>query len=104
MLNAEGKLLQNIIEKLDHKNIDKVIYKWHNFQITWSEFLHFLEDEGQKREIVNDAQIYGVGIKRLEDGPRIKVRQFHLLISYREEKNLVEYYIDNLCFIQFKQF
>lgn len=46
MLNAEGKLLQNIIEKLDHKNIDKVIYKWHNFQITWSEFLHFLEDEG----------------------------------------------------------
>jgi hypothetical protein len=36
--------------------------------ITWSEFLAFLENEGDRREVVNDAQLYGIGVKRLQEG------------------------------------
>ena len=47
------------MDKLDHRNDEK---------ITWSEFLTFLENEGMRREIVNDAQLYGMGVKRFQDG------------------------------------
>lgn len=39
-------LINNLMEKLDHRNSDK---------ITWAEFLKFLDYEGMKREMVNDA-------------------------------------------------
>jgi hypothetical protein len=55
----QGKQLQKLIDKLDHRNDDK---------ITWSEFLTFLENEGIRREEVNDAQLYGIGVKMLSEG------------------------------------
>jgi Ca2+-binding EF-hand superfamily protein len=45
-INLDGQGLQRLIDKLDHRNDEK---------ITWSEFLTFLENEGQRREVVNDA-------------------------------------------------
>lgn len=58
-INLDGQGLQKLIDKLDHRNDEK---------ITWSEFLTFLENEGQRREVVNDAQLYGIGVKRLQEG------------------------------------
>lgn len=58
-IQLQGKQLQKLIDKLDHRNDDK---------ITWSEFLTFLENEGIRREEVNDAQLYGIGVKRLSEG------------------------------------
>ena len=54
----EMDLIDTLMEKLDHKNSDK---------ITWSEFLKFLDHEGLKREMVNDAQLYGIGVKRMKE-------------------------------------
>jgi Ca2+-binding EF-hand superfamily protein len=51
--------LQQLVEKLDHRNEEK---------ITWPEFLTFMENEGDRREVVNDAQLYGIGVKRLLEG------------------------------------
>ena len=42
----DNNLINNLMEKLDHRNSDK---------ITWAEFLKFLDHEGMKREMVNDA-------------------------------------------------
>jgi|APSaa5957512535_1039671.scaffolds.fasta_scaffold202009_1 hypothetical protein len=42
----ERTLIETLMEKLDHRNSDK---------ITWAEFLKFLDHEGMKREMVNDA-------------------------------------------------
>jgi Ca2+-binding EF-hand superfamily protein len=50
--------IDELMEKLDHKNSER---------ITWQEFLKFLDHEGMKREVVNDAQLYGIGVKRLKE-------------------------------------
>lgn len=71
------------MEKLDHRNSDK---------ITWSEFLKFLDHEGMKREMVNDAQLYGMGVKRIQEKQRI---------SLKETPNQIEYYIDCCKYISF---
>ena len=52
------EMLETLIDKLDHRNSDK---------ITWPEFLKFLDHEGLKREMVNDAQLYGIGVKRIKE-------------------------------------
>ena len=49
--------MARLISSLDHRNSDKV---------SWNEFLNFLTNEGIRRETVNDAQLYGFGVKRLE--------------------------------------
>lgn len=54
----EKSLIESLMEKLDHRNSDK---------ITWAEFLKFLDHEGMKREMVNDAQLYGIGVKRMKE-------------------------------------
>ena len=54
-----------MIDKLDHRNEER---------ITWSEFLTYLENEGARREVVNDAQLYGMGIKRLSEGETVNLR------------------------------
>ena len=64
-IQLEGKQLQKLIDKLDHRNEER---------ITWSEFLTYLENEGARREIVNDAQLYGMGIKRLSEGETVNLR------------------------------
>jgi len=48
-----------LISRLNHKSSEL---------ISWAEFLFFLESEGVKRETVNDAQIYGMGVKRFTEG------------------------------------
>ncbi len=58
-ISLDPSNLEKLIDKLDHRNQEK---------ITWSEFLTFLENEGQRREVVNDAQLYGIGVKRLLEG------------------------------------
>jgi hypothetical protein len=62
----ESKFLR-MINQLDRKN---------EFKVTWNEFLNFLTNEGIRRETVNDAQLYGYGVKRLS-----KLGQHHLRIS-----------------------
>ena len=71
------------MEKLDHRNSDK---------ITWAEFLKFLDHEGMKREMVNDAQLYGIGVKRMKEKQRINLK---------ETPNQIEYYIDCCTYINF---
>ena len=46
-----------MIGQLDRKSQSKV---------TWNEFLNFLTNEGSRRETVNDAILYGYGVKRLK--------------------------------------
>ena len=54
------------MEKLDHCHSDK---------ITWTEFLKYLDREGIRREVVNDAQLYGIGVKRLKELQRVELKQ-----------------------------
>lgn len=44
--HLEKAHLDNLMEKLDHCHSDK---------ITWTEFLKYLDREGIRREVVNDA-------------------------------------------------
>lgn len=59
--------------------------------MTWNEFLTFLDNEGTKREIVNDARIYGFGIKRFEEGSRIRIKT---------NGGMSDYFIDNLLLME----
>lgn len=62
-LDANDDKITQLIEKIDHKNKEK---------ITWTEFLLFMNKESEKREIINDANIYGCGTKRFIEGERFK--------------------------------
>ena len=55
-INLDEKAFQTMIGQLDRKN---------DFKVTWTEFLNFLTNEGVRRETVNDANLYGYGVKRL---------------------------------------
>lgn len=81
---------QRMINKLDRKNFAKV---------TWTEFLNFTLNEGIRRETVNDAQLYGYGVKRLT-----KTGQHHLrtVDQYKGPEKIAEYYIDGMVFIKLK--
>ena len=84
--------MEVIISKFDHKAESK---------ITWTEFLAFLSHEGQRREIVNDAQLYGFGVKRIELKERIK------LMGTKEKPvsdKAVEYFVDKLVLMQSSKF
>jgi len=81
--NEEDKqLIDMLIQKLDHLHLDK---------ITWPEFLKFMEFEGKKREEVNDAQLYGIPVKRMKEIQRINLK---------ETPNQIEY-IDCCVYIKF---
>ena len=75
-INIDQSAMSRLILSLDHRNTDKV---------SWNEFLNFLTNEGIRRETVNDAQLYGFGVKRLEK------KHVHRLI---EPDKAVEYYIE----------
>lgn len=62
-LDVNEEEITMLIQKIDHKNKEK---------ITWSEFLLFMNKESEKREIINDANIYGCGTKRFLDGQRFR--------------------------------
>lgn len=49
-LDMGPKKVAELIEKIDHRNKEK---------ITWTEFLLFVNKEAEKREVINDASIYG---------------------------------------------
>ena len=91
-IKVTDEQMEVIISKFDHKSESK---------ITWTEFLAFLSNEGQRREIVNDAQLYGFGVKRIEFKERIK-------LTGTKEKPVsdkaVEYYIEKLVLIQSDKF
>ena len=55
-INLDEKAFLTMVGQLDRKNDNKV---------TWTEFLNFLTNEGVRRETVNDANLYGYGVKRL---------------------------------------
>jgi len=54
-----------------------------------------LDNEGAKREIVNDAQLFGMGVKRLQESHKVVLK---------EEERVIEFYIDRLCFMRYKNF
>jgi Ca2+-binding EF-hand superfamily protein len=91
-IKVTDEQMEVIISKFDHKSESK---------ITWTEFLSFLSSEGQRREIVNDAQLYGFGVKRIEFKERIK-------LTGTKDKPVsdkaVEYYIEKLVLIQSDKF
>lgn len=72
-LNVSKDKLNKLIEKIDHKNKNK---------ITWTEFLLFMNKESEKREIINDANIYGCGIKRFSEGSRLKPYSNGVPVNY----------------------
>lgn len=45
-IKVTSKGMDDLIAKLDHKNDKK---------INWTEFLNFMQSEGMRREVVNDA-------------------------------------------------
>ena len=64
-INIDEKAFLTMIGQLDRKNDNKV---------TWHEFLNFLTNEGVRRETVNDANLYGYGVKRLSYQGRHNLR------------------------------
>ena len=79
-----------MVGRFDRKNDGKV---------TWNEFLNFLTIEGSRRETVNDALLYGYGVKRLKQKGRFHLR---LVDQYRGPEKLAEYYIDGMVLIKLK--
>ena len=47
-----------------------------------------------KREIVNDAQLYGIGVKRMKEKQRVHLKP-------ADKPNQIEHYIDCCVFINF---
>lgn len=84
--------LDTVLKKIDHKC---------NHMITWTEFLQFLTNEGLRRETVNDAQLYGLGVKRLIEKDRITVAA-NKDASLNEKA--VEYFIDRVVFLTSNNF
>ena len=77
-----------IIEKFDHKAKDRV---------TWTEFLQYLTIEGMRREVVNDAQLYGLGVKRFIQKDR------HRLLRTQEQtenQKVTEYFLEHLVYLK----
>ena len=62
---ADHVQISNLMERLDHSHSEK---------ITWQEFLKFLDREGMRREVVNDAQLYGIGVKRMKEMHRVELK------------------------------
>ena len=60
MIPVSSSAIDIIIKKIDNKNSN---------QISWEEYYHFLKNEGERREEVNSAQLYGVSTKRLLTTP-----------------------------------
>ena len=90
-IKMDERKFHRMIAQLDRKSDTKV---------TWNEFLNFLTNEGVRRETVNDAQLYGYGVKRLKQEGRHPLRVFD---QYRGgPEKVAEYYIDGMVLIKIK--
>lgn len=89
-INLDERQFLTMIGQLDRKNDNKV---------TWTEFLNFLTNEGVRRETVNDANLYGYGVKRLTHSARHHLR---LVDQFNGPEKLAEYYIDGMILIKLK--
>ena len=90
-INIDEQQLRRLINQCDRKNDNK---------ITWNEFLNFLTNEGIRRETVNDAQLYGYGVKRLTKHGKYHLRTVDAFQGGPEK--LAEYYIDGMVLIKIK--
>ena len=87
-IQISAEKMHAIIEKFDHKATDRV---------TWTEFLQFLTIEGNRREVVNDAQLYGLGVKRFIQKDR------HRLLRTQEQtenQKVTEYFLEHLVYLR----
>ena len=62
--------------------------------------MNFLTNEGIRRETVNDAQLYGYGVKRLTKHGKYHLRTVDAFQGGPEK--LAEYYIDGMVLIKIK--
>lgn len=62
--------------------------------------MNFLTNEGIRRETVNDAQLYGYGVKRLKKHGKYHLRTVDQYHSGPEK--LAEHYIDGMVLIKIK--
>jgi hypothetical protein len=70
-LSASDDKVNKLIEKIDHKNKEK---------ITWTEFLLFLNNEAEKREIINDQITFNYSLNQDDQSPRQdEVTQMNML-------------------------
>jgi hypothetical protein len=66
MPHLKAPKINKIVSKIETKN-EGIIY--------WDEFLKFLEDEGEMREIINEMRIHQPGVTKLvETGKHFVVR------------------------------
>jgi|LauGreDrversion4_2_1035121.scaffolds.fasta_scaffold1993978_2 hypothetical protein len=56
MPHLKASKINKIVSKIETKN-EGIIY--------WDEFLKFLEDEGEMREIINEMRIHQPGVTKL---------------------------------------
>lgn len=84
-LGISNELIEKIISKINRRSDET---------ICWNEFLLSLSEEGNVREVVADAQIYGFGVKRLH-----KKEAY----SLRAEDKIAEYYIHKMEVVYFEQ-
>ena len=89
-IKIDDRAFHRMINQCDRKNDNKV---------TWNEFLNFLTNEGTRRETVNDAQLYGYGVKRLKKHGRHHLRTVN---QYEGPDKLAEHYIDGMVLIKIK--
>jgi hypothetical protein len=85
MIHMEGAEIAKLVEKIDHK---------HHSEITWEEYFHFLKNEGERREEVNAAYLYGLSTKRLKAFPKRHPIEPH-------GSSTVEYYIESMVMINY---
>ena len=89
-IKLDEKSFLTMVGRLDRKNDNKV---------TWDEFLDFLTSEGVRRETVNDANLYGYGVKRLSFSGRHNLR---IVDAFNGPEKLAEHYIDGMVLIKLK--
>ena len=87
-LNIDEEALWRLLSSMNSKNPDK---------ITWNELLTNLIAEGARREQVNDAMLYGYGVKRLN-----KIDSQSLKSDTAKGDKAVEHYVDNMLLIKHK--
>lgn len=84
-LKLSTEMIEKIISKINRRS-DGTVY--------WNEFLNSLTDEGNVREIVADAQLYGFGVKRFAK------KQAY---SLKADDKIAEYYIHKMAVVYFEQ-
>jgi len=85
-IKVHPELINKSIARIDRQNQESVY---------WSEFLISLTEEGKRREVVADAQLFGFGTKRFA------FKDAYSLKAATDEK-LAEYYIHKMVVVHFE--